>query len=799
MGLSSLSTALSGLRVNQQQIDVISNNISNVGTEGYTRKILPQSTQAVEGKSIGVLGGTIIRNVDLRLERDLWTQVSAVSSFDVQAQYLGRIDQFHGTPAANISVASEVSKLQDSFSALANAPNDQFLIADVVDQAQDTAKKINDLADYYTNLRNDAQNEAAVVVQSVNDLLEQIAELNSQIRFATAGGSTVAAMQDARDQSVKELSSLIEVSVFPRGDGILVVQTLEGVELASQTATPLVFRPRPLSANTVYPDTAAGIFVDDPLENANAPDITQRNLGGQLGGLISLRDETFPKQIAQLDELAHKMALRFEQQGLRLFTDSSGTIPLDTPPDLSTDPPTPVEYVGFASVLQVNSEVIEDPSLVRTGTYGNTNTQSGANDLIRRVIEYTFGAVNFQAATNTDDATSVDIRAAATGGTTVQDWLGLRPNNRLSGSVDLTNYSSIADIVTAGGTDVFGLAPNETDTFIIRFDDPDIGTGPHDIEVDLSAVPSTGTSATQDLVDFITADPDFASAVTDFGATVSVGTNGQLVIDSASNIEIVNSPVDPISDTGFAFVGLSVSSSEASDPYFDVRVGNNDAVRITIEAADTEVELLAKLNAVTGLAAEIDADGFLSLRPGNSFTNPDFGGDLAIIGGPFTTSGAALGGTALGRTSLDDGVNIAQALFGTYQDLGGGVIENSTPITQVEHQSETFAGSGEFVSLRTDFLGPAATSSTEISASLTLKDFSQKIVNEIAQQLNLVNARQADESTLEGLLEQQLLSESGVNLDEELGNLIVVQTAYSASARVISAVQSIFDDLLAVV
>ena len=62
-----------------------------------------------------------------------------------------------------------------------------------------------------------------------------------------------------------------------------------------------------------------------------------------------------------------------------------------------------------------------------------------------------------------------------------------------------------------------------------------------------------------------------------------------------------------------------------------------------------------------------------------------------------------------------------------------------------------------------------------------------------------MNARQEDEKTLQGLLEQEFLSESGVNLDEELGNLIVVQTAYSASARVISAVQSIFDDLLAVI
>jgi len=797
MGLSSLSTALSGLRVNQQQIDIISNNIANVGTEGFTRKILPQSTQVVEGRSIGVLGGTIIRNVDLRLERDLWTQVSSVDFYNVQAQYLERVDNFHGSPSANISVAGEVTKLQNTFAALANSPDDQFLISDVIDQSIDTANKINDLADFYTTLRNDAQNEAAAAVQSINNLLEQIGELNTQIRFSNAGGSTVAATEDIRDQAVKDLSELIEVSVFPRGDGVLVVQTLEGVELTAENPTDLVFRPTPLSPSTAYPDTAAGIFVGDPVDNVNAIDITQRKIGGKLGGLIELRDNIFPKQIAQIDELAHKMALRFEAQGLRLFTDSSGAIPADTPPDLTTDPPTPVEYVGFASVIEVNSLVIDDQTLVRTGTSGGASLQTGANDVIRRIIEFTFGNINFQTAANADTATSVDIRAAATGGTTLQDWLGLPATNQLSSGISLSNYASVNDIITTGGVGVFGTPPADTDTFIVRFDDPDFGGGPYDIEIDLRSVPSGGVSAAQDLVDYMALDADWAAAIADFGVGASVGSNGELVITSNGNIEIVNSPIEPLSQAGFNFLGLSETVSEAEDPYFDINVGNNESVRITITPSDTEVELLAKINAVEGLAAQIDTDGFLSIRPGNSFTNPDFGGDLSIIGGPFATSGASLAGTLAGRGSIDDGVNIAQSLFGTYNVISPGVIDNLSPIIETQYQSETAVGSGDFVAFRSENLGPGANVNSKIELSLTLKDYSQKIINENAQQLALINARSEDENSLKGLLEQQLTDQSGVNIDEELGFLIVVQTSFSASARVVNAVGEIFDELLA--
>lgn len=798
MGISSLSTALSGLTVNQQQIDIISNNIANAGTEGFTRKILPQSTQAVDGRSIGVLGETVIRNVDLRLERDLWTQVSSTNFFDVQSTYLSRVDQFHGAPSSNVSVASEIGKLQDSFSALANAPDNQFLIADVVDQAQDTASKINDLSDFYTTLRNDAQSEADIIVQSINDLIEQIAELNSQIRFANISGSSVATTEDIRDQAVKEISEFMEVSVFPRGDGVLVIQTLQGVELASEKPTLLTFRPTPLSPANAYPDTAAGIFVGDPVTNANAIDITERNIGGRLGALMTLRDETFPKQTAQLDELAHKMALRFETQGLRLFTDQTGSVPSDTPPDPTTDPPTPVSYVGFASQIQVSTLVVNDRSLIQTGTTGGV-LQSGANDVIRRVIEFTFGAVDFQQAANTDTATSIDIRAAATGGTTLQDWLGISSTNSISTGVALTNFASVADIVAAGGDAVFGPGGSETDTFILRFDDPDIGTGPYDIEIDLRTVASSGVNAAQDLVNHITADPDFANAVTDFGAAVSVGSNGQLLIETSGDIEIANSGVEPITTQGLAFVGFQIGTTTAEDPYFDVTVGNNAPTRITINPTDTEVELLAALDAVPDLAAQIDADGFLSLRPGNDFTNPDFGGDLSVIGGPFTTSGASLAGTALGRTSIDDGVNIAQSLFGTYNVPAPGVIDEISPVTNVNYQSETQVGSGEFVPFREEFLGPDAATGTDITATLTLADMSQRIINEISQELSLINQRGADEESLEQLLEQQLLNESGVNIDEELGFLIVVQTAYSASARVITVVNEIFDELLSVV
>ena len=138
MGVSSLNTALSGLRVAGQQIDVISGNVSNVGTPGFSRKILPQATQSVNGITVGVRADTIIRQVDINLERDLWTQVSRVGLYDVQSEYLSRVEDFHGPPDAELSISAEVARLRDGFSELTDSPESSFLQTRVVDQAIDT-------------------------------------------------------------------------------------------------------------------------------------------------------------------------------------------------------------------------------------------------------------------------------------------------------------------------------------------------------------------------------------------------------------------------------------------------------------------------------------------------------------------------------------------------------------------------------------------------------------------------------------------------------------------------------------
>ncbi len=784
MSIGGLGAALSGLRVAQQQLSVISANIANVGTPGYTRKILPQSSQAIEGTTIGVRGDPIIRKVNLNLERDYWTQVSASSFYDTQVAYLDRIQQFHGPPDKELSIAADIARLRDSFSALADSPEDTYLQRSAVNQGVTVANKFNEFADLLTEMRNDSQDDISLAVNDINVRLQAIADLNDQIKKNISLGKTTADYEDSRDENVRIVSEYLNVSFFTRSDGVMVLQTTSGVELVADEPLELFFDPSPIGADNYYPVSAAGLYVGgDPDENRTSIEISDdEHLGGKLGALLELRDAIIPRQIAQLDELAHKMALRFDAQGLRLFTGANGTIPADTAP--VPDPPgplTPVTYVGFASQIRVNQQVQSDNSLVQSGTVANDLTvQPGSNEVIRRIVEFAFGDVEYQEAEGT-----IDLRAAGTGGTTLQPWLGLFSQNQVISNVNLSQYSDLDALINAGG-DVFDPIPPGpplNDVFRLTFSDPRLGIPDATYDLDLSAINTAypiGGAVTDALDQLISAINNLAPPPNAaFDVQASRGPYGQLIISSRANIVIdASTPASGMRQEGLDFLGFTEGTYETVDPYFEVQIGRNNPVTVTIEPGDDETDLMAKLEYNSGMGTGIPglyanmAAGLLTLRPGNDNSNggPVFGGDMRLVGGPFEADGSGGSGVAAGATVLE-------ALFGS-----------NSPVANVLHSTTT--------AFRFQNLGPSADINTGIISATSLIDFSQRMVNKHTEEVISAETQRDDEVSFRDLLQRQLLDESAVNIDEELSLLITVQTAYAAAARAVTAVQTMFDELI---
>ena len=72
-----LTSAISGLQTAQSGLDIISNNISNVNTEGYTRKQFQSQSIVLAGMGAGVSIGDIVNKVDQNLLRDSASALAA--------------------------------------------------------------------------------------------------------------------------------------------------------------------------------------------------------------------------------------------------------------------------------------------------------------------------------------------------------------------------------------------------------------------------------------------------------------------------------------------------------------------------------------------------------------------------------------------------------------------------------------------------------------------------------------------------------------------------------------------------
>lgn len=813
MTFQALNTAITGLRAAQSQLSVISNNVTNATTPGYNRQILPQETQLLRetGTTVGVLTSKVIRDVDMNLQRDLWTQISAAKAQDVQVQYMQQVQTFNGPPDKEFSIAAKLGELRDSFSALSDIPDDTAALERTLYSAGIVADKFNDYADLLTRLRNDAQSDIQTSVNTVNSLLEEITNINLQARGAERFNSSVAGLQDERDIAIKALAEEIDITFFERADGVLVVQNKQGQLLAGDYANRLEFDPAPLGAMIYYPETASGInLVSTANGQERRADITERIGAGNLGGLIALRDEVLPSYTAQLDELAFQTAYRFEQQGLMLFTDQNGALPSPDAPDPTSLPtPTPVDYVDFARNIQVNRFVEDDVTLLQRGTYNTDVTlPTGDNSIIRRVLEFGFGDVNYQEAIGSIDLINIG------GALDLQEHLGLSSTNRVVLGTDFSSFPAIDDGLV-GTNDILesfqDLLLNFPADDEIQFTFEETrgpGFGPTTISLDLSDAqanfPIGGpiNNALDQIIAEVNAQIALAGLTPD-QANATTNGYGQLIFESTGNVTIAGTGFPNAAGQGFIeAIGIPEGTFTTEDPSFNVQIGNGEIYNITIEPGDTFVELQNKLEynpttetGVPGLFVDIDAvTGALTLRPGVDDTNwgpldtePVFGGDIKITSSQSATN-AALNGSP-------DGLSVVAALFGNFAGTGA-TLQESSPTTSVGYSFEITNGSNSFINIRNSALGPNAAISTGIFSSNNILDFAQKIIDEQAQDYIQAQSAFENEDTLRGIIQRQFSDASGVNIDEEMSNLIVVQTAYAAAARTITAADEMFQELL---
>lgn len=362
MGLTlGMNAAVSGLLTNQKGLDVISQNIVNVNTPGYVRKVMTPESVSLVGSGAGVQAGAIVRTVDEGLMKDIRAQASTQGSLDTAQTYYPRIEDLFGQVGDNNSIAAQIQTLQSAFQSLSGQITTPALQSAAVQAATTTANQLSQMTSQLQQLRLTADRGIQDTVTLVNQQLSNIADLNQQIVRGSAVGADVGDLQDKRDTALTTLSGYMDIQYFPRGDGSVGVYTASGKTLVDKTAGTLTH-----SATTItdsWMTAAGGNFNKIALNSTtSSPDITSDIGGGQLQALINMRDTVIPNLQAQMDELAQKLKTNLNQ------INNAGTAF-----------PTPVSQMnGTRQFMDINNPTLNAVAIGSNGTYGTSVTADGS-------------------------------------------------------------------------------------------------------------------------------------------------------------------------------------------------------------------------------------------------------------------------------------------------------------------------------------------------------------------------------------------------------------------------------------
>ena len=309
MILRALNVGASSLLAQQKALDVISQNIANVNTPGYSRQtaeLVSAVPDYIAGRDYGngVNVANIRRSLDPILAQSQVTNNSLTSLAQTLQQGLSNIEATFG----NLDVPGLTTTLDDFFQAqqqLANTPEDPISRLNVQTRAQDIAIRVSGMHQQLVEGQSAANQEISPLVTQVNNLLDQIAGLNKHILVNESSGqlsNSANDLRDQRDMAVMELSKLIPLQKVATNNGGLILQTPGGdLLIQNDTARHLRLGPAVGSSFSNIEFTDTGM----PAQGLEQ--------GGKLGGLITLRDNQMSSYLQTLDSLAANLTFAVNQ------------------------------------------------------------------------------------------------------------------------------------------------------------------------------------------------------------------------------------------------------------------------------------------------------------------------------------------------------------------------------------------------------------------------------------------------------------------------------------------------------
>jgi flagellar hook-associated protein 1 len=442
-----LSSAISGLLASQRSLATVSQNISNVNTDGYSRQRVELVAREAQFVGAGYLGSgvetsTISRITDQFINTQLRTSTSSSNDVNAFLTLASRIDNMLADSETGLSPS-----LQNFFAAIQDVndlPSSATARQVMISEANSLASRFQFIDSRLTDLGNEVKIQLGEDVSDINTLAKSIADINSSIVAAigSSGGQPPNDLLDQREVLILELSELVSVKTLEQSDGSLNVFIGKGLPLVINES----------ASNLGITETYEGHYEITLADKFSSSLITNSITGGSLGGQINFQAQMLEPAKNALGRLAIGIADTFNDQH-RLGASLDG------------DVNTPFFAVGTPTVAALGSapsnvtSAITDPTKLSDSDY-NLTYNGGNLYTLTRLSDKTTTAINTGGAspytTPAVDGFTMTITAGATSG----DQYIIRPT--VNGASDISVLISDPRKVAMAGALKGGVATNSS-------------------------------------------------------------------------------------------------------------------------------------------------------------------------------------------------------------------------------------------------------------------------------------------------------------------------------------------------
>ena len=308
-----IGNAFSGLAAASRAAEIVSRNVANATTEGYSATELARSQQinGVEGAGVRVNG--VERAGNALVTADRRRLEAGAGRTEAEAQVLRDLSDLLTDPDGGDSLANRYTALENALRGLADTPESSAMQATVAAAGRAIAKRFNTLSTQVGRMVGDLHDDVKRQVMTVNTALKKIAQLNTSITSGRATGKDTTALEDERDRQIDIVNGIVPIRTKDRESNGMMVSTTNGILLVEGSAREIEWDPKTATLSVMGTEIGA----KPPSGGLQ---------GGSLEASVTALTETVPAFESQIGAMVFDLVERF--QTLPGYARVDGTTPL---------------------------------------------------------------------------------------------------------------------------------------------------------------------------------------------------------------------------------------------------------------------------------------------------------------------------------------------------------------------------------------------------------------------------------------------------------------------------------------